>query len=95
MTVPDLTLGLGPWSLRPQFHQQLYRIRLIEVNTGVGQHSHVTAHNFDDVLSGTFELSFMRTTEVAFLFGWTSAQWLPWGAWLASGEVALFRIGPG
>lgn len=51
-----------------------------------------TVHPFDLVVSGTVAFQVFQTAEAWFSFGWGLRE--P-GDGLSSGEVALFRIGPG
>ena len=92
VTVPSLTLGPGRYVLS---FTNNYRVGVFGVETRLEGHSIISMHNIDNGFSGTVAFSLMRTTEVSFLFGWGMTQWQPGGVWLAGGEVALFRIGPG
>ena len=91
-TVPSLTLDPGRYVLS---FTNNYRVVVIGVKTVLGGHGIISMYDIDDVVFGTVAFALGRTTEVSFIFCWGVMQAQHGGVWLASGEVALFRIGPG
>ncbi|MDI1491490.1 MAG: hypothetical protein OHK93_002699 [Ramalina farinacea] len=94
ITQPLLTLSPGTYVVS---FTNNHRVRLVGVSTLVEgqQMSTVDIHDVGNKVSGTVRFVLTRNTDVKFFFNWGLAHWPVPGVRLASGEVALFRIGPG
>ena len=94
ITRPRLTLSPGTYVLS---FTNNYRVRLLGVSSLVEgqQRSTMDIHDVSNKVSGTVAFVLTRNTDVKFFFQWGMAHWPAPGVRLASGEVAVFRIGPG
>ena len=86
-TRPPLTLGPGSYVLS---FTNSGSVRRVAVDTAInGHHTPISIRAFNNAASGTTIFSLRRTVEVRFHFLWARRDRV------TSGEVALFRIGPG
>ncbi|MDI1491280.1 MAG: hypothetical protein OHK93_002489 [Ramalina farinacea] len=92
-TRPRLTLDPGSYVLSFTNSKSVSRVA---VDTAIdGHHSAISIRAFDNVASGTVIFSLRQTVEVRFHFLWAPAASQAIRDRVTSGEVALFRIGPG